>query len=71
MARSRLGAFKVIGRDAYAVWDLYAARSKGRIHPFVQLTNLTDTSYQEILGVAMPGREVVVGIEVTAFGPRK
>ena len=54
-------------RDPYAVFDLYLARSAGRIHPFVQLTNLTSTSYQEIFGVAMPGRGIVGGVELTVF----
>jgi iron complex outermembrane receptor protein len=71
VARSRLGALKRFGREPYAVWDLYVARVKGRIHPFVQLSNLTAASYQEILGVAMPGREVMVGVEMAVFGPRK
>jgi iron complex outermembrane receptor protein len=50
------------------VWDAYLARSRGRIHPFVQLTNLTNTRYEEIFGVAMPGRGVVVGVDVVVFG---
>jgi hypothetical protein len=31
------------------------------------LTNLTDTLYQEIFGVAMPGRGVMGGIEMVVF----
>ena len=51
----------------YALWDVYAACSRGRVHPFVQLTNLTGTNYQEIPGVVMPGRAVVVGLEIVPF----
>ena len=39
------------GRGAYAVWDVYAARARGAVRPFVQLTNLSNTSYQEILTI--------------------
>jgi iron complex outermembrane receptor protein len=63
VARARIGAVQRYARDVYGVADLYLARSAGRIHPFLQLSNLTGTVYQEILGVAMPGRGVVAGVE--------
>ena len=50
-------------RDPYALWDLYAARAKGKLHPFIQVANVTSTSYQEVIGVPMPGRTIVVGME--------
>jgi iron complex outermembrane receptor protein len=53
------------------VWDIYLARNAGRIHPFVQLTNLTNTSYQEVQMVAMQGRAVVAGVEVVLHSARK
>jgi iron complex outermembrane receptor protein len=65
--RSRLGAFERYQRDPYAVWDLYAARSRGRLRPFLQLTNLTATVYEEILGVPMPGRGILGGVEIRAL----
>ncbi|MGH9662491.1 MAG: TonB-dependent receptor plug domain-containing protein, partial [Bryobacteraceae bacterium] len=71
IARTRIGAMARRARDPYAVWDVYAAHSGGRVRPFVQFTNLTATTYQEILGVAMPGRAVVGGIEVAVFGARR
>jgi iron complex outermembrane receptor protein len=37
---------------------------KGRVHPFVQASNLANTSYQEILGVPMPGRTLIGGVEL-------
>ncbi len=65
--RSRLGALVRYGGDPYAVWDVYVARVRGRIQPFLQLTNLTGASYEEIPGVAMPGRGIFGGIEIAAF----
>jgi len=47
------------------------ARAAGRIRPFVQLTNLTNTSYQEVQQVAMPGRALVVGVEAVVFSRAK
>ena len=37
------------------------------IRPFLQLSNVTSTSYQEIPGVAMPGRSVLGGIEMLSI----
>jgi iron complex outermembrane receptor protein len=64
LARVRVGAIQRIGRDPYGVLDVYLARVKGRISPFVQATNLTGSMYQEILGVRMPGRGILGGVEV-------
>jgi iron complex outermembrane receptor protein len=66
--RTRIGVLSRRARDPYAVWDAYAAMTRGRIHPFVQLTNLTDTMYQEVLGVRMPGRTVIGGFELLLRG---
>jgi iron complex outermembrane receptor protein len=35
----------------------------GRFRPFVQFTNLTNTRYQEIIGVVMQARTLVGGTE--------
>jgi iron complex outermembrane receptor protein len=63
LLRSRVGVLNRRGREPYALWDVYAGYSGGRVHPFMQIANLTNTSYQEVLGVAMPGRTVVGGLE--------
>jgi iron complex outermembrane receptor protein len=46
------------------LWDVGVARPQGRIRPYVQFANLTNTSYQEIPGVVMPGRSVIGGVEL-------
>jgi hypothetical protein len=68
VARARIGALVRRGRSPYAVVDLYGARAAGRLRPFLQLTNLAGTRYEEIPGVAMPGRAVVGGVEISIFG---
>jgi len=39
------------------------AARRSRFTPFAQFTNISDTQYREVLGVVMPGRAAVVGIE--------
>ncbi|HEY3444549.1 MAG TPA: TonB-dependent receptor [Paludibaculum sp.] len=63
-ARTRVGAAERRGRGAYAVWDLYLARARGPVRPFVQFTNLSNARYQEILTIPMPGRAIVGGVEL-------
>jgi iron complex outermembrane receptor protein len=64
MLRTRIGAINRRGLSPYALWDLYAAYSASKIHPYLQLSNLTNTAYQEIPGVPMPGRTIVGGVEL-------
>ena len=68
ITRLRVGAVQRFGRDPYAVVDAYAARSRGLVRPFVQLTNLNDAVYQEIFGVPMPGCAALVGLEFVLGG---
>ena len=62
--RTRVGVVERYGNDPYALWDLALSRQFYRLRPFLQMTNLANTSYQEIAGVAMPGRTLVGGMEV-------
>lgn len=62
--RTRLGVLDRRAQDPYAIWDFSAARTSGKLHPFVQFSNLTATSYQEIQGVQMPGRTIMGGLEL-------
>ena len=62
--RTRLGILDRRQEGTYALWDVDAAYTRGSVHPFVQLSNLTNASYEEIQGVVMPGRTVIGGVEV-------
>lgn len=71
VTRNRIGVLKRLGRDVYGLWDVYAAAGqRHRIRPFVQLSNLTNTSYEEISRVAMPGRSILGGVELLVFRSR-
>jgi iron complex outermembrane receptor protein len=67
VGRAQFGARQRFAQDAYALIDVYLARRKGRLRPFLQFTNLANKFYQEISGVPMPGRAVVGGIEIVVF----
>jgi iron complex outermembrane receptor protein len=51
-------------QGAYPLVEWTVGREFRYATPYVQLTNLTDTKYQEIAGVAMPGRGVIAGLEL-------
>ena len=67
LARTRIGVTDRYRRDAYALWDGYLAWTKSRIRPYLRMSNLTSTQYEEVPGVAMPGRQVLVGLEFCAI----
>ncbi|MGO9255320.1 MAG: TonB-dependent receptor plug domain-containing protein [Bryobacteraceae bacterium] len=69
MLRTRIGVLKRLDRDSYGLWDIYAAETRGRVHPFLQVSNVTSTSYQEIPGVDMPGRAILGGVELVVRRP--
>lgn len=70
LVRSRLGAIERFGRSPYAVWDTFASYQKGRVRPYLQLANLTSTRYEELIGVRMPGRSFIGGVELVLYRPR-
>lgn len=64
MLHTRIGVTERYQQEPYAVWDISAAREAARFHPYLQLTNVTNTGYQEVYGVQMPGREAIAGMEI-------
>jgi iron complex outermembrane receptor protein len=64
IVRVRAGGLERVQRDPYAVVDAYISRARGNLRPFLHVTNLTDAGYEEIVGVAMPGRGLLAGIEI-------
>lgn len=49
-------------RTVYPVWNVTATHDHGRLRPYLRLSNLSNTGYQEISGVNMPGRSIVGGL---------
>jgi iron complex outermembrane receptor protein len=46
----------------YSVWNAALTHNAGKIRPYLRLGNLSNTGYQEINGVAMPGRSITGGV---------
>jgi iron complex outermembrane receptor protein len=70
IARTRVGIIQRFQQGAYPVWDLAIARNSGIFRPYVQLSNLANTGYEEIPGVLMPSRSVIGGFEVRWAGKK-
>jgi iron complex outermembrane receptor protein len=71
MARTRIGVVNRLARSPYAVWDASASYTAGRVRPFIQLTNITSTAYEEIPSVPMPLRGVIGGVELYLIGANR
>jgi iron complex outermembrane receptor protein len=63
-SRLRVAAVQRYGIDVYPLVEWTVGRQFQYVKPYLQLTNLTNTTYQEIAGVAMPGRGFIAGMEV-------
>jgi hypothetical protein len=63
IARTRIGIVDRYASDPYALWDAAVAREFGHVAAHLVLSNVTNTQYQEIQGVIMPGRSVVFGLD--------
>lgn len=55
----------------YSLADARLTARVGRLQLFIEGTNLLDEEYQEVAGVAMPGRAGVVGVTLTGNVDRK
>jgi iron complex outermembrane receptor protein len=51
-------------RDAYVLADVRVSRRAGRATLFVDVKNLFDQDYEEIRGIAMPGRWLTAGVRL-------
>ncbi|MCU0226243.1 MAG: TonB-dependent receptor [Bryobacterales bacterium] len=69
--RTRLGVTQRFQRASYFLWDVSVAHHGRRLRPFLQVSNLTSTTYEEIPGVPMPGRGVIGGLELVVWTARQ
>ena len=63
IARTRLGVIDRYQSDPYALWDAAIVREFNHVAAHLAFANIIDTQYQEIPGVIMPGRSVVLGLD--------
>jgi iron complex outermembrane receptor protein len=50
--------------NPYPVWSASITHDSGKLRPYLRLGNLSNTGYQEIDGVAMPGRSITGGVSL-------
>ncbi len=67
--RNSLQVAERYGQSPYPVWDLALTRDSGlgrwsRVRPYLRVTNLSNTGYQEIQDVTMPGRSIAGGVSI-------
>jgi len=62
-AHTQVNVVQRTGQTAYPLWDVTLARNEGAIRPYVRLLNLSNTGYQEIMGVPLQGRTIMGGME--------
>jgi iron complex outermembrane receptor protein len=48
----------------YPVWNAALAQTSWKLRPYLRLGNLSNTGYQEIRGVEMPGRSITGGVSL-------
>ena len=63
-AHTQVNIVQKTTQTAYPLWDIDIARNTGRIRPYLRLLNLSNTGYQEIVGVPMQGRTIMGGMEL-------
>ncbi len=62
--RLRIGVLNRYQLDPYPLIELSAERQFAHVKPFVQISNVSNTNYEEIPGVRLPGRSYIGGVEV-------
>jgi iron complex outermembrane recepter protein len=71
VARSRIGVTERYARDPYTLWDASIGREFHHADVHLAFSNLTNSQYQEVEGVAMPGRSVVFGMDLFKTGTKR
>ncbi|HEX3438122.1 MAG TPA: TonB-dependent receptor, partial [Pseudacidobacterium sp.] len=61
---NRVGITQRYQSDPYPIWNVAIVRERGHIHPYIQMSNLSNTGYEEIEGVRMPGRSFTGGVDI-------
>ena len=69
-ARTRIGVVERYSGNPYGVLDVSVARIRGAVRPYLHVSNLTDTAFQEFFAVPAPGRSAVIGVEWVVFSRR-
>jgi outer membrane receptor protein involved in Fe transport len=63
IAHTQVAVVQRTTHNAYPLWDVSLARSRGRLRPYLRLLNLSNTGYEEIPSVPLQGRTIMAGTE--------
>jgi outer membrane cobalamin receptor len=63
-AHTQVNVVQKTTQTAYPLWDINLERNTGTVRPYLRLLNLSNTGYQEIIGVPMQGRTIMGGMQL-------
>ena len=67
LIKTQIGAYNRTWQSAKALWDVSLGWNRGVWRPFIQATNLLDTTHEAFPGLAQPGRWIRGGLEIRVF----
>ena len=67
LIKTQIGAYDREWQSTRAVWDVSLGLANGRWRPFIQATNLLNTSHEAFRGLAQPGRWLRGGLQVRVY----
>lgn len=65
IARTQVAVVQRVNHTGYPLWSVAVARSGGHLQPYLRFDNLSNTGYEELPGVPMPGRSITGGVNFT------
>jgi vitamin B12 transporter len=68
LLRQRVRVVNRVDRGVSPIWDASVVYEGKRVQPYLRFTNISNTDYQEIVGVPMPSRAIVAGVQVVLRG---
>ncbi len=67
LIKTQVGAYDREWQSTRALWDISLGRAEGRWRPFIQATNLLNSSHEAFQGLAQPGRWFRGGLQVRVY----
>jgi hypothetical protein len=68
LGQGHIGAVERMGRPPYTLVDISVAQTRGVVQPFLQFTNAANIYYEDMIGIPMPRRAVLGGLQVLLKG---
>ena len=65
--KTQVGVYNRTWQSSRALWDVGLSWAGGKFSPFVQATNLANTTHEAFQGLQQPGRWVRAGVRIRVF----